>query len=72
MDSEPAAKRVVVVEPSGLWRIIGCVEGQPPQVIAQEGFPVVDLIRVRPRYALYRMPIALNVGRLGDFHPEQR
>ena len=65
-------KRVVVMEPSGLWRIIGCVEGQPPEVIAQEGFPPVDLIRVRARYALYREPMALMLGHLGDFHPEQR
>ena len=64
-------KRVVVMEPSGLWRIIGCVEGQPPQVIAQEGFPVVDLIRVRVRYALYKEPMALNLGQLGEFHPNQ-
>ena len=66
-----SVRRVVVVEPSGLWRIIGCVEGQPPQVIAQEGFPPVDLIRVRARYALYRMPLALAMGRLGEFDPNQ-
>lgn len=69
---QPTVKRVVVREPSGLWRILGLVEGQPPDVIAQEGLPYLDLVRVRPRYVLYREPMALQLGKLGEFAPEQR
>ena len=60
------------MEPSGLWRILGVCEGLPPEVIEQEGFATLDLIRVRARYALYREPIALNLGKLGEFNPQQR
>lgn len=63
-------KRIVVLEPSGLCRIIGTVEGQPPETIEVED--VLDLIAVKSRYVLYRKPIALNLGKLGQFHPEQR
>ena len=69
-------KRIVVREPSGLWRIIGWLDEtdgtMPPDVIVREGFPPLDLIQVKPRYVLYIEPMALAMGRLGDFHPEQR
>mgnify|MGYP001562055620 CR=1 FL=1 len=63
-------KRIVVLEPSGLFRIIGTVEGQPPETVEVDD--ILDLIAVKPRYVLYRKSIALNLGQLGQFHPEQR
>lgn len=69
-----ASKRIVIWELSGLWRIVGIepeVEGYIRPEFVPEGEPL-SLIRVEPRYVLYKEIRILNPGKFNEtFHPNQ-
>lgn len=64
-------KRVVVQETTGIWRIIGACDGEPPDIIHYEDNPVLFMIAVRPRYILYKEAMPPPQGVFNEFHPSQ-
>lgn len=78
-ENTPARKRVVFVDRDGLYTIVGLfdpsVHTLRPVISVQRYAQMVEasLWRVMPRLVIYRqnMPEPA-MGRLGEFHPEQR
>ena len=64
-------KRIVILEPDGMMRIIGTCDGELPEVIAKEGEQSYGLIQVKPRYAVYKQILVAASGRFNEFHPSQ-
>lgn len=66
------ADRRVVVQEGDVYRIIGAARGTPPDLLHLEEYPnPLSLIKVKPRFWLYREIQAPNLGRFDDFHPLQ-
>ena len=68
------AKRIVIKELSGLWRIVGvedALQPRPEWVTFPNGEPPLSLSTVKPRYVLYHEVRLLEAGRFNDFHPSQ-
>lgn len=68
-------KKIVIVERSGLWRILGEVERPdlppPDMIILDTERPPYHLSAVRPHYALYKEALELPSGRFNEYHPSQ-
>ena len=64
-------KRIVILEPDGMMRIVGCTETLP-EVISKEGEQPYGLIQVKPRYAVYKQILIAESGRFNEFDPSQQ
>ncbi len=67
-------KRVVLHYEDGMDQIIATCTSQPPHLIEVGDLPF-GLVKVTPRSVVYKevvVPDSSIMGRLGDFHPQQR
>ncbi len=65
-------KRVVYRNSEGLHYIIGLIDAPPSEVLHLGSGEEINLIKVTPRYVLYIEPLALKMGTLNEFNPEQK